>query len=56
MTRFGYVRPHPSDFVIRIRKGRIVSQGRGLSFFCFPWDQYCIVPSAVSTRGRSRVS
>ena len=49
MTRFGYVRPHPSDFVIRIRKGRIVSQERGLGFFGFLWDQYCIVPSAVST-------
>lgn len=49
MTRFGYVRPRPSDFVIRMRKGAIVSQKQGLGFFCFPWDQYCIIPSEVST-------
>jgi len=49
MKRFGYVRPRPSDFVLRIDKGQIVSQERGLSFFCFPWNQYCIIPSEVST-------
>lgn len=49
MKRFGYVRPRPSDFVLRIDKGQIVSQERGLGFFCFPWNQYCIIPSEVST-------
>ena len=49
MTRFGYLRPRPSEFVIRLRKGAIVSQKQGLGFFCFPWDQYCIIPSEVST-------
>lgn len=49
MTRFGYFRPRPSDFVIRVKKGAIVSQKRGLGFFCLPWHQYCVIPSEVST-------
>lgn len=49
MTRFGYLRPRPSDFVIRIRNGEIVSQKQGSGFFCLPWHQYCIIPSEVST-------
>lgn len=51
MRRFGYVQPHPSDFVLIMRNGQIVRSQRGTGFFCLPWTQYCIIPSSIRTIG-----
>lgn len=47
--RLGYVRVNPSDYVIRFRKGKIHREGRGMSFFCMPREQYVIIPSVANS-------
>jgi len=51
MRRFGYIQPQPSDFVLMLKDGEIVRSARGIGFFCFPWTQYCIIPSSIRTIG-----
>ncbi len=49
MGRFGMLNISPSDYVIIFKNGKIAKEGRGLSFFCYPWTQYVIIPSGITT-------
>jgi regulator of protease activity HflC (stomatin/prohibitin superfamily) len=48
MKNIGIVRVNPSDYVIRLRNGKIHSQGLGMNFFTIPSEQYVIIPTTVS--------
>jgi len=48
MKNFGIVRVNPSDYVIRLRNGKIHAQGLGMNFFTIPREQYVIIPTTVS--------
>ncbi|MEM7368770.1 MAG: SPFH domain-containing protein [Bacteroidota bacterium] len=48
MKYFGYVRVNPSDYVIRLKGGKISREGRGMNFFNWPNQQYVVIPSIVS--------
>ena len=48
MKHFGYVRVNPSDYVIRLKGGKLWKEGRGMNFFNWPGQQYVVVPSIVS--------
>ena len=40
-----YVKFHPGEFVLRYHNGRLVKQGRGLSFHCMARStSVCVVP------------
>jgi hypothetical protein len=48
MKNIGRVRVNPSDYVIRLRNGKIYKQGLGMSFITIPSEQYVIIPTVVS--------
>ncbi|MCK5538150.1 MAG: hypothetical protein KAI79_15090 [Bacteroidales bacterium] len=48
MKNIGQVRVNPSDYVIRLRRGKIYKQGLGMNFFTIPSEQYVIIPTSVS--------
>lgn len=48
MKYFGYVRVNPSDYVIRLKGGKVSREGRGMNFFNWPNQQYVVIPSIVS--------
>jgi len=48
MKNIGIVRVNPSDYVIRLRGGKIYKQGLGMNFFTIPSEQYVILPTTVS--------
>jgi len=48
MKKWGFIRVNPSDYVIVFQKGKIVKEGRGLSFFKWMSTQYVIIPALVS--------
>ena len=48
MKHFGFVRVNPSDYVIRLKDGKISQEGRGMNFFNWPNQQYVVIPSIVS--------
>jgi flotillin len=48
MKNFGYIRVNPSDYVIVFQNGKIIKEGRGLSFFKRRSIQYVIIPAMVS--------
>lgn len=45
--RWGWVSARPSEFLIRMRGGRVVSQGQGATVFKWPWDSVAIVPTSI---------
>lgn len=45
--RHFYVAVDPDEFVVHYRRGQVVHSGRGLSFFCFPYDTYLKVRSTI---------
>lgn len=42
-----YVSVQPDEYVVHYRGGRVKNLGRGLSFFCLPYDTYLKVPSTI---------
>jgi regulator of protease activity HflC (stomatin/prohibitin superfamily) len=42
-----YVAVDPDEFVVHYRRGEVIHSGRGLSFFCFPYDTYLKVRSTI---------
>lgn len=49
MKRWGYLSAKPSEFLVRMRGGKVVSSGQGASCFKWPWDAVAIVPTTVQT-------
>ncbi|MBI3184984.1 MAG: hypothetical protein HYZ28_22820 [Myxococcales bacterium] len=47
LKRWGFVSARPSEFLIRMRGGTVVSAGQGASCFKWPWDSVAIVPTTV---------
>jgi len=45
--RWGWISAKPSEFLIRIRGGNVVSAGQGATVFKWPWDSIAIVPTTV---------
>lgn len=45
--RAWYVTVSPDEWVIHYRNGTLKHMGRGLSFFCLPYDTYLKVPSTI---------
>ncbi len=48
MKNIGMIRVKPSDYVIRLKNGKISKQGLGMNFFKMPSEQFVIIPSIVS--------
>jgi regulator of protease activity HflC (stomatin/prohibitin superfamily) len=47
LVRWGRVSAKPSEYLVKIRRGRIVQHGPGLSVFIWPWDTYTIIPTSI---------
>lgn len=45
--RWGWISAKPSEFLIRMRGGNVVSAGQGATVFKWPWDSISIVPTTV---------
>ena len=45
--KWGFVSAKPSEFLIRMRGGNVVSAGQGATVFKWPWDSIAIVPTTV---------
>jgi regulator of protease activity HflC (stomatin/prohibitin superfamily) len=44
---WGWISAKPSECLIRMRGGRVVSSGQGATVFKWPWDSVAIVPTTV---------
>ncbi|MBM4777662.1 MAG: hypothetical protein GQE15_08150 [Archangiaceae bacterium] len=47
MKRWGVISAKPSEFLIRMRGGEVISSGQGATVFKWPWDSVAIVPTTV---------
>ncbi len=45
--KWGFVAAKPSEFLIRMRGGTVVTSGQGASCFKWPWDSVAIIPTTV---------
>ncbi|MCC6333119.1 MAG: hypothetical protein IT380_03910 [Myxococcales bacterium] len=45
--RWGWISAKPSEFLIRMRGGRVTSQGQGATLFKWPWESVAIVPTSI---------
>lgn len=45
--RWGWVSARPSEFLIRMRGGSVLSAGQGATVFKWPWDSIAVVPTTV---------
>lgn len=48
IPRWGRVTANANEFLIQMRRGRVVSSGQGLSCFKWPWDSVAIVPTSIA--------
>ena len=47
MKRWGLLSARPSEYLIRMRGGKLVTSGQGAACFKWPWDSVAIVPTTV---------
>ncbi|MHB8875325.1 MAG: SPFH domain-containing protein [Myxococcaceae bacterium] len=47
MKRWGFIQALPSEFLVRMRGGTVVTAGQGASIFKWPWDSVAIIPTTV---------
>ncbi|MCA2977031.1 MAG: hypothetical protein INH41_25135 [Myxococcaceae bacterium] len=47
LKRWGVLSARPSEFLIRMRGGEVVTSGQGATVFKWPWDSVAIVPTTV---------
>lgn len=47
LKRWGWISAKPSEFLIRMRGGRVLSSGQGATIFKWPWDSVAIVPTSI---------
>ena len=45
--RWGFIQALPSEFLVRMRGGNVVTAGQGASIFKWPWDSVAIIPTTV---------
>jgi hypothetical protein len=48
LKRWGWIAARPSEFLVRMRGGQVLSSGQGASVFKWPWDSVAIVPPRCS--------
>jgi flotillin len=48
MPRWGRVTANANEFLIQMRRGRVVRSGQGLSCFKWPWDSVAVVPTSIA--------
>jgi len=46
-VRWGRVSAKPSEFLVKLRRGKVVRHGSGLSVFLWPGDTYTIIPTSI---------
>ncbi|MBL8940409.1 MAG: SPFH domain-containing protein, partial [Archangium sp.] len=47
VKRWGVISAKPSEFLIRMRGGEVITSGQGATVFKWPWDSVAIVPTTV---------
>lgn len=47
VKRWGVISARPSEFLIRMRGGEVITSGQGATVFKWPWDSVAIVPTTV---------
>lgn len=47
LKRWGVISAKPSEFLIRMRGGNVITSGQGATVFKWPWDSVAIVPTTV---------
>jgi flotillin len=47
IPRWGRVVADPHEFLIQIRRGRVIRSGQGMSCFKWPWDSVAVVPTSI---------
>ncbi len=45
--RWGRVYTQPSEYLIKLRKGKVAAHGPGLSVFIWPGESYTVLPTAI---------
>jgi regulator of protease activity HflC (stomatin/prohibitin superfamily) len=45
---WGRVTANANEFLIQMRRGRVIRSGQGLSCFKWPWDSVAIVPTSIA--------
>jgi hypothetical protein len=48
--RWGRVAANANEFLIQMRRGKVVRSGQGLSCFKWPWDSVAVVPTSIAKR------
>jgi flotillin len=48
IPRWGRVTANANEFLIQMRRGRVVRSGQGLSCFKWPWDSVAVVPTSIA--------
>ena len=44
---WGRINAAPNEFLIHLRRGRVVRSGAGLSIFAWPGDSWAVVPTSI---------
>lgn len=49
MKRWGFVTAKPSEYLVHMRKGKIIprTSGQGASCFKWPWDSVAVIPTTI---------
>ncbi len=47
VKRWGFLSAKPSEFLIRMRGGQVLTAAQGAACFKFPWDSVAIVPTTI---------
>ena len=47
LKRWGWIAARPSEFLIRMRGGRVIASGQGATVFKWPWDSVAVIPTTV---------
>jgi regulator of protease activity HflC (stomatin/prohibitin superfamily) len=48
IPRWGRVTANANEFLIQMRRGKVVRSGQGLSCFKWPWDSVAVVPTSIA--------
>ena len=48
IPRWGRVTANANEFLIQMRRGRVIHSGQGLSCFKWPWDSVAVVPTSIA--------
>lgn len=48
IPKWGRVTANANEFLIQMRRGRVVRSGQGLSCFKWPWDSVAVVPTSIA--------